>query len=279
MQQAYAHCAALVREADRDRYLANLLVPEPARTHAFALYAFNAEVAMVRERSREPLAGEVRLQWWRDALSGGAAGDVERNPVAAALIDTVERYRLLRDPLIALVDARRFDVYDEGMPSLAALEDYLRATSSTLFNLVARLLDDQSSAAASVAAGLAHGMTGLLRTLPIHAARGQVYLPADLLEQTGTRLEDIRAGSDTPALRAALSAMRGWVSGKLSEAEERLAAVSPAARAPYLPLALVRGYLDLMERPDYAPFRTPVELSQWRRLWSLWRASRRAPYR
>ena len=197
MQQAYAHCAALVREADKDRYLANLLIPEPARTHAFALHAFNAEIAAVRDRAREPLAGEIRLQWWRDALSGKAAGDAERNPVAAALIDTVERRRLPRDLLIALVDARRFDVYDEGMPSIAALEEYLRTTSSTLFDLVARLLDDRSSAAASEAAGIAHGLTGLLRSFPIHAARGQIYLPADLLEQTGTPPGDVLTGTDT----------------------------------------------------------------------------------
>jgi 15-cis-phytoene synthase len=280
MQQAYAHCAALVREADKDRYLANLLIPEPARTHAFALYAFNAEVAAVRGRVREPLAGEIRLQWWRDALSGTAAGDAERNPVAAALIDTVERRHLPRDLLIALADAHRFDVYDETMPSIAALEAYLRATSSAMFNLVARLLDDDpSSAAASEAAGIAHGMTGLLQAFPIHAARGQIYLPADLLEQTGTQPDDIRAGTDTPALRAALSATRGWASSKLSDAEQQLTAVSAAARAGYLPLALVRGYLGLMERPDYVPFRTSVELPQWRRQWTLWRAARRAPYR
>jgi phytoene synthase len=279
MQQAYAHCAALVREADKDRYLANLLIPEPARTHAFALHAFNVEIAAVRERAREPLAGEIRLQWWRDALSGTAAGDAERNPVAAALIDTVERRRLPRDLLIALVDARRFDVYDEAMPSIAALKAYLRATSSTLFALVALLLDDRSSPAANEAAGIAHGLTGLLRAFPIHAARGQIYLPADLLEKTGTQPDDIRAGTDTPALRAALSAMRGLASSKLSDAEQELTAVSAGARPGYLPLALVRGYLSLMERPDYAPFRTLVELPQWRRQWTLWRAARRGPYR
>ena len=279
MQQAYAHCAALVREADKDRYLANLLIPEPARTHAFALHAFNAEIAAVRDRAREPLAGEIRLQWWRDALAGKAAGDAERNPVAAALIDTVERRRLPRDLLIALVDARRFDVYDEGMPSMAALEEYLRATSSTLFDLVARLLDDRSSAPASEAAGIAHGLTGLLRAFPIHAARGQIYLPADLLEQTGTQPGDVLTGTDTSALRAALSAMRDWASSRLSEAEHQLAAVSAAARPGFLPLALVPGYLRLMESPDYAPFRTPVELPQWRRQWTLWRAARRGPYR
>ena len=29
-----------------------------------------------------------------------------------------------------------------------------------------------------------------------------------------------------------------------------------------------------MERADYAPFRTPVEVPQWRKQWRLWRAAR-----
>ncbi len=31
-----------------------------------ALYAFNAEIAGIRDRIRQPLPGEIRLQWWRD---------------------------------------------------------------------------------------------------------------------------------------------------------------------------------------------------------------------
>ena len=42
-----------------------------------------------------------------------------------------------------------------------------------------------------------------------------------------------------------------------------------------LPVALVPGYLSVMERPGYDPFRSAVEVSQWRRQWVLWRAARR----
>ena len=91
MDEAYAHCEALVRAADKDRYLAALFVPAAARPHVFVLYAFNAELAAVRERAREPLAGEVRLQWWREAIEGSRGGEAAANPVAAALLDTIER--------------------------------------------------------------------------------------------------------------------------------------------------------------------------------------------
>ena len=86
MQEAFAHCEALVRTADKDRFLRTLFAPAEHRGALFALYAFNVEVARVREAAREPLAGEIRLQWWRDVLAGEGRGEVAANPVAAALL-------------------------------------------------------------------------------------------------------------------------------------------------------------------------------------------------
>src|SRR3979411_1779368 len=89
-----AHCEALVRAADKDRFLATLFAPAGHRGALHALYAFNVEIARVREGVREPLAGEIRLQWWSDVLRGAGHGEIEANPVAAALLATIARYRL-----------------------------------------------------------------------------------------------------------------------------------------------------------------------------------------
>ena len=40
----------------------------------------------VREAAREPLPGEIRLQWWTDVLSGERREEASANPVAAALL-------------------------------------------------------------------------------------------------------------------------------------------------------------------------------------------------
>src|ERR1700724_731837 len=127
MQDAFAHCEALARSADRDRFLAALFAPAEHRGALHALYAFNIEIARVREFIREPLAGEIRLQWWADAVAGKAAGEVRSNPVAAALLAAVARYRLPVAPLTALIAARRFDLYNDPMRKLADLDDYARA--------------------------------------------------------------------------------------------------------------------------------------------------------
>src|ERR1700688_3294173 len=124
MQDAFAHCEALARAADRDRFLAALFAPAEHRGALHALYAFNIEIARVREIIREPLAGEIRLQWWSDAIAGKAAGDVGSNPVAAALLAVVARYRLPSELLTELIAARRFDLYNDPMATLADFNDY-----------------------------------------------------------------------------------------------------------------------------------------------------------
>ena len=113
MQDAFAHCSELVRTADRDRFLASLFAPPDRRDGLHALYAFNIEVARIREAAREPLPGEIRLQWWTDVLNGEREAEAQANPVAAALLATVTRHRLVVSTLTALIDASRFDLYDK----------------------------------------------------------------------------------------------------------------------------------------------------------------------
>ena len=42
MQDAFAHCEALLRAADKDRFLTTLFAPAEHRDALVALYAFNA---------------------------------------------------------------------------------------------------------------------------------------------------------------------------------------------------------------------------------------------
>jgi phytoene synthase len=277
MQDAFAHCQQLVRTADRDRFLATLFAPAEHRGALFALYAFNVEVSRVREAAREPLAGEIRLQWWRDVLGGEARGEVAANPVAAALLASLARYRLPAKRLEALVEARRFDLYDEPMASLAALDGYGDDVSSTLLALAARILDaggEREVDALAHHAGLAYAVTGLLKAFPIHAARGQLYVPLDVLERHGSSRPELVSGKATPGLRAALAELRLYARRHLDQAHELMRTAPPVIMSALLPVALARPSLARMERRDYDPF-VPIEIAPWRRQWLIWRAARR----
>ena len=277
MQDAYAYCEALVREADKDRFLASLFAPANRRPHLFALYGFNVEIARVGQVAHEPLAGEIRLQWWRDALSGRAPGEAAANPVAAALLDTIARCGMPAAPLDALIDARARDLYDDPILTLSDLEAYGRATASTLFGMAARILD-RGAAPDDVAdpAGIAYALAGLLKAFPRHAARGQIYLPTETLERHGVAGAEVAAGTAGPGLRAALAEIAGQARERLAQAAGRWQSVSPGARPAFLPLAWVAPLLARIERnPD--PF-VPIDLPQWRRQWLLWRAARRGVF-
>jgi phytoene synthase len=273
MSDPFAQCEQLVREADKDRFLAALFAPANRRAALMALYAFNVEVARVREAIRDPMAGEVRLQWWRDALERPGGGEARANPIASALLDTVVRFRLPVAQLLDLIEARGFDLYDDPMPTMAALDAYADKTSTALIDLACRILD-ASGIAAVQPAGRAFAITGLLRAFPIHAARGQLYLPLELMERHGASRGDILAGRASAELLATLAELRGIARAHFA-AYRRSAGSLPAILAPaLLPVALVPAYLAKLDRRAGRPF-TVADVPQWRRQWILWRAARR----
>ena len=269
------YCQNLVREADRDRFLAALFAPAERRTALFSLYAFNVEIARVRDAAREPMPGEIRLQWWREVLRGDRPGEASAHPVAAVLLETIEKHKLPLQALLDLIEARSFDLHDEPMAGIAGLEGYAMKTNSALIASAARILG-QAKLSDELAshAGIAHAIAGLLLAFPLHASRRQLYVPLDTLTRYGARPEDIFAGKATVELRSALAELRLRARRHLKAAGELIPAVPEASLSALLPLALVRPALDRMERPGYDPFK-PVNLPPWRRQWIVWRASKR----
>jgi phytoene synthase len=273
---AYAHCEALVRAADKDRYLAALFAPAEARPRLHALHAFAGEIARVRVVAREPLPGEIRLQWWRDVLNGEAWGEVSANPVAAALVDTVARCDLPKDELIAFIDAHAFDLYDDAMASLADLDAYAGRTSGALFVLAAQILGGRAGMDAVAPAGIAWGVAQRLRSFPRDVARRQMFVPLDLLAQHRVTRGEVEARHNTVGLRAALAGLREHARAAFA----CFAAAAPAIPEPcapaFLPAALTPQLLTRLDGAAADPF-TEVEVPQGRRQWALWRAARRWP--
>jgi 15-cis-phytoene synthase len=277
-EQSVDVVAELVREHDRDRYVATLFAPERHRPALLALYAFNVEVSRVREAVSEPLPGEMRLQYWRDLLAGDAM-EASGHPVAAALGSAIARYRLPRTALLDLIEARTFDLYDDPMPSVGDLEGYAGETSSALMRLASLVLADGADPGGADAvghAGVAYAIVGLLRALPWTTARGQVFLPADLMARHGLSGAMVQAREAGEPLRAVLADLRALARRHLAQAEAAAGAAAPAVRGAMVPAALVGPYLRQLDAGASDPFRTSAELSPLRRFLTLWLAARRA---
>jgi phytoene synthase len=274
-KEAASFCADLVRSHDFVRYASALFVPAEQRRALLALYAFNAEISRIRDQITQPLPGEIRMQWWTDLLAGTAHGGVEGNPVAAELMLAIRSFGLPSEPMSRLIDEHQFDLYNDPMPTLAALEGYVHATSSVLFTLAARIFAPPSVEIEHLArhAGFALGFVQVIASLPRDAARRQLFLPLQFLQSHGSGIEEVFSGRQSANARAAIDQLIGEARRHLQTAEALLAQVPSGVRPVFLPLAQVRRDLKRMSRADNDPFilRLPSRISI---LWTLWRASR-----
>ena len=272
---AYAHCETQLKSEDHDLWLAALFAPADARPGLHAIGAFVLEVGHVRERVRQPIAGEIRLQWWQDVVDGGRSSEAAAHPVAAALLDTKARADLSQAVIADMIDTYRIALYDEPPADTADLERRLIALRGTPIRLAAQVLGVTGEAieAATADAGVALGIMDLVTALPQTAGRRHsVLLPSDLLSRHGATQGEIAASRVTPGVERALADLRSVARSRMTALRARRKQLGDAGPA-FLTASLVEPRLRRGERRD--PFAISADLPVWRRQWILWRATRR----
>lgn len=255
--------ATLVRETDRPRYYATLFAPAERRPALFALYAFAGEVGLIPDRVREPALGEIRLQWWRDAVAEiDAGGSGAATPVLAALGAAMREHRLPAAPLLRLIEARGADLYADAPATRTELEGLLGDTESALFQLAALVLgaSGPDSAEAAGHAGVAYGLARRLAGHARERAMGRDFVPADAARRRGGEA----AANGATVADARLDALSGLVRlarDRLSEARSGFSRLPPPVKPAFLPLAVVGPLLDGVERAGPEIFGRVVEVS------------------
>lgn len=204
MSDPFEASAALVRRTDPDRYFSALFAPADRRPFLFALYAFNHELAHVGESVREPMIGEIRLQWWREALQTAEEDRLRPHDVVRALTATMKFVTLPNALFDAMIDARSFDVAPGPFADDAARDAYLDATSGNVMRLAARILgaEDRHDELAREA-GIAYGLAGLLRNQA--SGRGKASL-ADTAPAVADARRHLEAARRLKKPRRALAA-------------------------------------------------------------------------
>lgn len=268
--------AALVRQHDRDRYQTALFAPVDKREALFALYAFNYEVARIRESVTEPMLGQIRLQWWREVIDATYAGAPTRaHEVALPLTAAIREYGLSRVHFDRLIDARERDLDDEPPADMAALEDYAEGTSATVIWLALEILDAADPAALSVArdVGIGYALAGLLRAMPFHASTGRRYIPAELSARTGIDPADYERGFVSAGLRAAIGEIATAATGHIDTARDRRGGVRRSATPALLPAIIASRYLNRLRRTGHDPFAAGLSVPDPLQAWRLFGAS------
>lgn len=223
-------CADIVQKGDPDRFLAAMAAPVEARRVLFPLYAFNVEVARAPWVTSEPMIGEMRLQWWRDALEEiGKGGPVRKHEVTVPLADVLDADAAkLLDTGVA---ARRWDLYKEAFEDDAHLKNYLEQTGGHLMWVAARALGASADAEEQVRqTGMAAALARFLLAVPELEARGRIPLldgTPDGVRSLASQVLDRMIGLNV--LRRRLPAQAG---AALLEAWQARDILEQARRAP-----------------------------------------------
>jgi 15-cis-phytoene synthase len=247
------------RSLELDRYLAALLSPRPARPGLIALAAFLGEIARIPATVSEPAMGDIRLQWWREALTVTPPHAATGSPVADAMRQTMQKHALPRSSVLPLIDAYSHSLVPGSLAALGAVDAYADATQGAAFRLAAHILGVGDGAAAETylaAAAQSYGRVQLLRSLPALVTKGR------------NPFGEEAAADLAAAVQPVLAEAKMW----LTEARRRASAAPATIRPAVLPLALVEPYLAALERlgPNVASQR--AEISPLTRVWRLYRA-------
>lgn len=241
--------AAIAREPDR--YLAATLAPAELRYDLIALAAFAAEISRVPDLVREPLAGEIRLQWWRDALIGGSGDAAAGHPVAVAMRAAIARFALPTEIVERVIDAQADALHGERPIDERAMCKRLAASEGGVFRLAARICagdvadydssNREDDARTADLAGLAYGLSrGLLRARTYDAAR--LLIPHSLLPDS-ERDAVVDARVD-----AAVDTVSSMARSAHADVAVRMRQMSRRRRLAFLPLAMVRPNLRALQR-------------------------------
>ncbi|MCK5778299.1 MAG: squalene/phytoene synthase family protein [Rhodospirillales bacterium] len=254
---ALSYCARQVRDFDNDRFLATLFAGDTVREDLFALYAFNLELAKIRETVSEPMIGRMRLQFWRDAVPGLVSGGPPSHAVAEPLSAAVRRAGISADQLHALIDARETDMDDVPPRDLSALEAYAEKTSSSVMALALRVLEEDPDRHADLlrAAGVGTALVGLVRAIPYQASTGRITLPADLCAKAGLDPSQPHQWPTNPDVSPITGPLLDAAEGHVRAAEEAGKGIGRGALPAFLPLSLASLYLKDLKKHDGDPAR------------------------
>lgn len=257
----FSAVAKTARQGDPARFEAAMFAPPDKREDLFALIALNVELSRIPETVSEPMLGEIRLQWWDDAI--GALfenGREEGHEVIAALARPVAEARLPKDHLIALIDARRLTLSDEPMDTPDALDGLISQTGGALAALqVAALGGDRAAQDAAADAGWAEGAGRLIAALPAMLGSGQIDEKA------------IESGDAPPALASLIQTLAETGVEKLNSARAARSAIPGQCRAPLLSVRPQERRLMAILKPGANIFLDDGAVSPFRERLSLFR--------
>ncbi len=249
------------RTEDFDRYLCTLFAKTSVRESLFSLILFNSEIAKVRWVVSDPILGNIRLQWWRDAIEGIYNNNVLAHDIVGSLHSALKKHKYNKVYFDRLIDGRTKDFESVRMQSIADLVHYAEETSAPLLYLFLETIlqtgERRDSAIFSYTreVGISWALTGLIRAWPHHYSKGHVMLPFDLLKDPELFPPDSFKATFEKTIFEALAEVGRVANSHLEEAAKLRGYISSTGLTIiHLLAVLCQVYLDRLSRCGFNPY-------------------------
>lgn len=263
------YCQELIKQVDHDRYLTVLYARAARRPALFALYGFNYEISRIRQTVSEPMVGEIRLQWWREAIDDIYQDIIGPHDILPALAAAIGEYDIGRASLMGLIDGRVPDLYDEPLKNIAGLEEYLGQTAGNLSCLAVYILGQRDIDDLAQRLGMAWGYVGIIRSLAYHSSLKKSYIPLDLKKKYDLPEEVFLIPDQAARIKAPLQELCQQALHHLAYVTAGKARINRDSRSVFLLAALTRSYLKTIKKADYNPFMLAEKADALPRHWHL----------
>jgi phytoene synthase len=261
-----------VKRYDYDRWLTAVFAPPAAREGIFALLAFHAEIARIRETVSEPMLGDIRLQWWRDALTKIAAGEAPPvHPVAEALARLIPVHNLDVADFLDIVNARSHDLDPLPFQTTSALLSYAEETGGILNSLFLRITGchEAEGLAAARQVGKAYALVGILRAVPYHVAQDVLRIPEEMMTAHGVNADTLFTSENREAFFRIMQELVALAEEEQRAATELVKARSKSEKAAHRLAALTSLYLRRLRRVGFDPAHEKMEMGPLRKILAL----------
>ncbi|XP_076234315.1 NADH dehydrogenase (ubiquinone) complex I, assembly factor 6 homolog sicily [Calliopsis andreniformis] len=270
------YCMELVRKHDYENFLCTLLLPSEIRTIAFAIRAFNVEVAQIQDQVHDYKIGEMRMRFWTDAINNTYKGNPPRSPVMLELHKILQKHSLSKHYFKRLMEARLEILSNCSFPDLNAIEKYAEYSTSSIYYLLLEACNTINIDADHVAShvGKSHGIVTLIRSIPYNARNRVNTLPEDILMKYGVSTEAIFQNISSQDLQNVIYDVASRGKLHLDKAISLKAKMKKEVNLIFLPIVCLENYLSELRKADFNIFDARLQkrnsLLPFRLLWRKW---------
>ncbi|MFF3772108.1 phytoene/squalene synthase family protein [Streptomyces sp. NPDC002232] len=264
LRQAYTACRLLNARHGKTYFLATRLLPLDRRSAVHALYGFARHADDIVDdmatasspAERSSTLDALEEQWHR-----AVRGERVREPAVVAAADTRARYDISARHFDDFLASMRSDLFVRDYATYDDLCGYMYGSAAVIglqmTPILGTVVPREEAEPYAAALGIAFQLTNFLRDVGEDLDRGRVYLPADLLAESGTDRDMLQwsrlTGCRDRRITAALRAAAALTHDAYRRAEPGLDLLDPVS-APCVRTAFVlyRDILDVIEEEGFA---------------------------